>query len=57
MTWSRIIAILAALAAAGSGVAGLLGELNPKAALITTVISTFVAIFCERVQGGLSKEQ
>lgn len=55
MTWSRIIAILAALAGAGSGIAGLLGELNPKAALIVTIASTFIAIFCERIQGGASK--
>jgi hypothetical protein len=54
LSWSRIIAIVAALGAALAGIATYLDEINPKYGILATIVSTFIAIFCERVQGGKS---
>lgn len=53
--WSRWVSILAAIAAAGSGITLMVTDWNPKAGAVVAIASTFIAIFCERVTGGASK--
>lgn len=50
MSFSQIIAVAAAFAAGLSGIAALLDQLNPKYAVVATILSTFIAIFCKEVQ-------
>ena len=55
MSFSRIIAILAAVGAALSAVVVLVTDINPKYAAYISIAGVFISIFCERVQGGLSR--
>jgi hypothetical protein len=55
MSLGRIIAIIAALGGGLTAIASLVGQLNPKAGIIVSILALFIAAFTERVQGGLSK--
>lgn len=55
MSFSRIIAMLAALAVGASVTAAALQQLSPKTAVVLLAISAGVLAFTERVQGGRSK--
>jgi uncharacterized protein YqgC (DUF456 family) len=46
---SQIVAMLVALSAAIMGTVGLIDQINPKLAIILTVLATFIAVFCKNV--------
>ena len=55
MNWSRILAVLSALNALVTLLAGVLGGLRPQYAVILLGISAAISAFTERVHGGKSK--
>lgn len=57
MNVSRWIALLAAFGSALAGTGVLIDSLNPKVAAIVMIISTFITIFCEKLQGGFSSTE